>query len=360
MMPTTEKIKEVIDKLRVAKTSGDKSKECDAISLAYRMYGDIIPAISSCYEEAVMFSGTIDRNISIIIDLLDEYLKVNNDKSKSDSKTSITNLEKGMFLKLFNRNGYVLNFSTNDFNVFTMQSVGIALSDYYNTSKGKSLTAFVNEADENKIEKLLLDLFDYYEHHYEEEYNKELESYGYDTKFSKTYYDCKKIVERIRGTGIPLSQVALELKDSFSTQYMTNQFELLLSLCDSNPTEAIGKAKELIESCCITILDERNVKWDKKWDVGQLAGKTVKQLRLTPEDIPEDVTLAKDMKAILGNLRAIATNMANLRNPYGSGHGKTASYRGLEKRHARLAVGSCITFVEFLWSTHESRKNGNK
>ena len=33
-------------------------------------------------------------------------------------------IEKGAFLRLFNRNGYVLDFSTNDFDVFTLESVG--------------------------------------------------------------------------------------------------------------------------------------------------------------------------------------------------------------------------------------------
>ncbi|POO88177.1 hypothetical protein C1H57_25205, partial [Clostridium sp. 2-1] len=45
------------------------------------------------------------------------------------------------FLKLFNRGGYVLNFSTNDFDVFTMSSVGVPLCEHYKESKGKSLTA---------------------------------------------------------------------------------------------------------------------------------------------------------------------------------------------------------------------------
>lgn len=45
---------------------------------------------------------------------------------------------------------------------------------------------------------------------------------------------------------------------------------------------------------------------------------------------------------------------------YGSGHGKPASYKGLEERHAKLAVGSSITLVEFLWCTHERTKNDTK
>ena len=39
----------------------------------------------------------------------------------------ITKQEEGTFLMLFNRSGYVLNFSTNDFDVFTTNSIGEAL-----------------------------------------------------------------------------------------------------------------------------------------------------------------------------------------------------------------------------------------
>lgn len=84
---------------------------------------------------------------------------------------------------------------------------------------------------------------------------------------------------------------------------------------------------------------------------------TVELLKLMPIDIPDTAPASAEMKAILGNLRAIATNLAALRNPYGSGHGKSATYKGLEERHAKLAVGSSITLVSFLWDTFESRGN---
>ena len=53
----------------------------------------------------------------------------------------LTELEKGSLMKLFNRGGYVLNFSTADFDVFTMNSVGVALCTKYRSSKGRSLLA---------------------------------------------------------------------------------------------------------------------------------------------------------------------------------------------------------------------------
>ncbi len=277
----------------------------------------------------------------------------------------LTPVEKGLFLKLFNRGGYVLNFLTNDFDVFTMESVGVALCAHYGMSKGKSLMAYINEASEDDSIKLIRDLFDYYEAQYESEYNKEYEDNDvfsfsihpqYDEDYSRLYYKCKEIAKRVfPRASVSLSASANVLKDKFSSDYLSSQIDTMLSMTATNPTEAIGKAKELIESCCKTILDERSIAWDKNWDVGQLAGETIKVLKLMPKDIPEDAPASAEMKALLGNLRAIATNMAALRNAYGSGHGKSASYKGLEARHAKLAVGSGITLVEFLWETHEKR-----
>ena len=62
----------------------------------------------------------------------------------------ITNQEVGTFLMLFIRNGYVLNFSTNDFDVFTTNSIGEALCAKYGLSKGKSLNAYLSSASEEK------------------------------------------------------------------------------------------------------------------------------------------------------------------------------------------------------------------
>lgn len=89
----------------------------------------------------------------------------------------ITNIEKGAFLSLFNRGGYVLNFSTDSFDVFTQNSVGLALCNHYGLSKGKSLTTFVNEASESDVIKLLSDLLEYYEMYYQSEIDDTEDSY---------------------------------------------------------------------------------------------------------------------------------------------------------------------------------------
>lgn len=84
--------------------------------------------------------------------------------------------------------------------------------------------------------------------------------------------------------------------------------------------------------------------------------KVIKILHLSPNDIKDTQKASNTLKQILGNLRAIATGVASLRNPYGSGHGKSASYKGLQERHAKLAIGSALTLVNFLWDSYELQK----
>lgn len=270
----------------------------------------------------------------------------------------LTNIEIGTFLKLFNRGGYVLDFTTNDFDVFTMESIGIALCNEYHMSKGKSLAAYVNIASTSDIEKLLNDLLSYYEENYEQEYTENLtdDEYSYcqyNAEYARLYKKCRAYMNRVLNNTTPLAVNATELQEKFSSQYLSKQIELMLKMQSENPTDAIGKAKELIESCCKTILDNKGVAWDKNWNMGKLTGETLNLLNLTPESISENDPVSENIKAVLGNLRGISTKLAEIRNPYGSGHGKSASFAGLETRHAKLAVGCSITFVTFLWDTYE-------
>lgn len=297
------------------------------MSRAEKLFGRDISAICDCVEEAKRHSSTIRSNAQTIIDLLEMELL-------EQVGTSMTQVERGLFIKLFNRGGYVLNFSTNDFDTFTMESVGVAVCSKYKMSKGRSLLAYIEGAKNSETDKLLHDLFDYYETHYESEYTKDFQSDDempfsytfyppYNEDYSRLYAKCKEIAGRVFPNRlVPLAAIADNLKEQFSSEYLNAQINAMLSMAESNPTEAIGKAKELIESCCKTILNSRKIAWDKNWDVGQLTGETLKILKLMPKDIPEDAPAAAEMKALLGNLRAIATNVAALRNHYGSGHGK--------------------------------------
>lgn len=157
------------------------------------------------------------------------------------------------------------------------------------------------------------------------------------------------------------------LADAFDAGYMRTQLSRIESSVDSDPSLAIGSAKELIETCCKTILSERGAAIDSNWDVPQLVKATVKELKLTPNDIPEptkDTANARKaveaMKVMLSNLAAIAGNMATLRNAVGTGHGPDGRVRGPKPRHARLAVNATAALVMFLFETHVARAEKEK
>ena len=265
---------------------------------------------------------------------------------------NLTNIELSVFIKLFNRGGYVLDFNTYDFDAFTKQSIGLELCNYYNKSKGKSLIAYTEQAQESEVIKLILDLFNYYELHFFEEIKSENE-------YAKLYQRCQPIAERLKRINRASVHNAEELKTRFSSGYLCAQIDLMIRMQKDNPTEAIGKAKELIESCCKTILEEMGTTADKKWDMVRIVDETVKLLKITPHNIPDTIPEATAMKALLGNLKAIAVNIATLRNSYGSGHGKSANFKGLEERHAKLAVGSSTTLVNFIWDSYERYQFNN-
>jgi len=276
----------------------------------------------------------------------------------------MNNTEKGLFLKLFNRGGYVLDFSTADFDTFTMESVGVALCSHYGLSKGKSLNAFINESTDDKSNRLLLDLLNYYESQYpnfEKERDGINDPYSYGTPndvYGKYYAKCKEIAQRINSNQFS-AFAAKSVEEAFSSEYINKQMTIMLDNQSTNPTEAIGKAKELIESCCKTILEKEGVCVNSKWDVGNLVDETMKLLEITPKHIPDTAKEANAIKAILGSLKGIASQIAIIRNAYGSGHGKSASYKGLQERHAKLAIGCSVTLVNFLWDSFE-RKNSVK
>jgi hypothetical protein len=146
------------------------------------------------------------------------------------------------------------------------------------------------------------------------------------------------------------------LVQKFDSNYIAIQIEQMRLSLEQNPADAIGKAKELLESCCKTILDSKKITWDKDWNVQKFVKTTCKSLNLTPNDIPDTAKASETIKSILGNLASISTGIAELRNSYGSGHGKSAKYKGLSPRHARLAVGSASTAVLFLWQTFEEQE----
>lgn len=148
---------------------------------------------------------------------------------------------------------------------------------------------------------------------------------------------------------------AMSVADALDAGWMQKEIERLENSVERDPSLAIGTAKELVETCCKTILSKLDVSYDENADLPALTKKLAKELRLVPEGVSKEAKGAETARLILQNFAVITQHLAELRNLYGSGHGRTGSHRGLEARHARLAVGAAVVFIDFVTETYHKR-----
>ena len=137
---------------------------------------------------------------------------------------------------------------------------------------------------------------------------------------------------------------------------LNRQIGRLRDSVNDDPGLAVGTAKEMLETTCKTILEDCGVEVDAGWDVGELLKRTRKELKLLPDDISAAAKGAETIKRLLNNLGQVGIGLSELRNLYGSGHGRSGRAKGLAPRHARLAVGAVSTLVLFLFEAHQERR----
>lgn len=177
-----------------------------------------------------------------------------------------------------------------------------------------------------------------------------------------------EIIEKARISGRPifvgrskitgkesLKKKGSDIKEILNADYVSQQINLMESSIENAPHMSIGLAKELIETCCKSILEELGQPYDKNWDLPKLMKETTKLLKLTPDDIPNEARAASSIKQILGSLSSVVQGIGEVRNEYGSGHGKDGNFRGLQPRHAKLAVGAASTLAVYLLETHKMK-----
>jgi hypothetical protein len=175
-----------------------------------------------------------------------------------------------------------------------------------------------------------------------------------------------EIVERERISGRPVfaarrllsgaSQAIAAARSAaaaLGSDYIDQQVARMKSAVDDDPELAIGTAKEFLETICRTILDARAGSYDKEDDLARLVKLTLKELRLTADDVPSDGAALKIIRRVLGGLGGVAQGLAELRNLHGTGHGKSAWHEPAEPRYARLAVGAATALGVFLFEAYQ-------
>lgn len=251
------------------------------------------------------------------------------------------------FLRM--ESGYVLGFSDHSFGAFVFDAVGLDIhAEKYSaegTSKAKKLRALWKLEPDYVVGKLLLALIEHGT------------SFGAEPDAAATTLTekCRSIATRLVAGGASLDPLKEHAK-VLNANHLAEQIRRMEASIETDPSLAIGTAKELVETCCKTILAERGKPVVGTPDVSTLTKQTLRELKLVPEGVPDAVRGADVIKRLLSNLGTIGNGLAELRGLYGTGHGKHGSTTGLGVRHAKLAVGAAATLVVFLFETHKETK----
>jgi Abortive infection C-terminus len=251
------------------------------------------------------------------------------------------------FLKM--EAGYVLNFSDRTFGEFVEEAVGVDIhSERYTkqgTSKANKLRTFWKIESDYLAGRLLLALIDYV---------TSLDTNSWPEVLELTNRS-GKIAARLLGGGPSLDDLKTHAV-KFNATYLAEQIRRLEASVENDPTLAIGTAKELVETCCKTILAERGKPVTGSPDISTLTKETLRELKLIPEGVADASRGADVIKRLLSNLGTIGNSLAELRGLYGTGHGKHGRASGLNTRHAKLAVGAAATLSRFLFETHQETR----
>ncbi|MEN2749492.1 abortive infection family protein [Sphingomonas sp. NPDC019816] len=188
------------------------------------------------------------------------------------------------------------------------------------------------------------------------QYNDQLRQDGWELVEEERIAGRPRFVARRAGLagGRSVSR-ARTVADALDAGWMQKEIERLEVAVEADPALAIGTAKDLVETCCKSILTRQGVTFSKTVTLPELTKLLTKELKLVPEGIPDEAKGAEAIRLLLRNLTTITQYLSEIRSLYGSGHGRDGRHRGLEPRHARLAVGAAVAFIDFVSDTYHQR-----
>ena len=149
-----------------------------------------------------------------------------------------------------------------------------------------------------------------------------------------------------------LTAKKVEIKRYLNTAYVNSKINTMTDAIHKDTDLAIGTAKELLETTCKSILRQKSVTINSDWTLPQLLKATTNSLDFAPKEASNADKADKAIKQILGGISSIVQGVGELRNGYGTGHGKDADFKGLEIKYAKLLVGVVSEIVILYLATN--------
>lgn len=101
-------------------------------------------------------------------------------------------------------------------------------------------------------------------------------------------------------------------------------------------------------------MKENSQPYDKNWDLGRLFKETISQLSFIDLSVEDNHAQAeRSVKQIIGGCNSVIQGIAELRNAYGSGHGKEKDFTALPSSYVKFVVATVSDIVLFLLQINE-------
>ena len=150
---------------------------------------------------------------------------------------------------------------------------------------------------------------------------------------------------------VPLENVK-NLTERIDSAYIARQITRLSESVEKDPEAAIGASKEFLETLCKHIIKARGGEIPQGYDFGELNSATRDLLNLLPKNVDNAKLGSQSMKKVLGGIGSIFSGIAELRNLYGTGHGKDSQAVGPTTIQAHFIVGLAASLGKFLFDVH--------
>ncbi len=180
-------------------------------------------------------------------------------------------------------------------------------------------------------------------------YEKYLAIDGFEVFLEETISSMPIFSIRKKRLGADLEEKKEKIKHYLNSEYVNSKIQIMTENVHSNTDLALGTAKELIETTCKSILQEKAVDIDENWDLSRLFKETINRLTFFyGHEIVNPDQATKSITQILNGCRSIIHGIAELRNAYGTGHGKDQNFKGLPPQYADFVVATVSTIIIFI------------
>jgi hypothetical protein len=152
------------------------------------------------------------------------------------------------------------------------------------------------------------------------------------------------------GSGAPTRALDTLLRER-DLASVEQEFQRALVAVESDPAAGVTAACAILEALCKVYIHDEKLDLPSEQTIKPLWTTVQKHLGLDPASIEDN-----DLRRILTGLISIVDGLGAFRTHTGSAHGRGRQAYRLQPRHARLAIHSAHTLVNFVIETWDSRK----